>query len=461
MSNQRPPPGPPTPAPRTADKRQHRVQTGGPQYFDKMHVDKVFRALEERDEIRHSCHLRELQNQRKSNPVGRATELGLQIAGALVKRGGSRGSREKEESAEAREKERREYYNKMTGIQRENANCNRYPDVIPYDRTRVQIVPSVIFGHSAQEGDYLNASWVREKWGGQWYIAAQAPLPDTFHSFLSLFFSTGARPPRDIAPELYKGNNRRMRTIVQLTRAMEGGWVKAHPYFHASQVRKPFIVHPPPGSKAPPLEVQLEREKNIPDARCVKSVLRVVACHVSMKKYGAEMVYEKDKEIGNPVYINHFVFNAWPDHGVPQQSDRNALMKFARTVAEANTNPAHSSIIRPGEKRGGSPPIMVHCSAGVGRTGTFIALCSIMRSNGLLHPPPLSQPVGSSFNRAPEIGPLADWLSSDPIAHEVDMLREQRLMMVQTPDQLMLLYDIYHMLESRKGNSGGRGREKV
>nr|KAG5693263.1 hypothetical protein BaRGS_000845 [Batillaria attramentaria] len=54
--------------------------------------------------------------------------------------------------------------------------------------------------------------------------------------------------------------------------------------------------------------------------------------------------------------VTQYHFNTWPDHGVPQAS---ALVDFWRYV-KARGNP--------------SVPLIVHCSAGVGRTGTFIAL---------------------------------------------------------------------------------------
>ena len=61
--------------------------------------------------------------------------------------------------------------------------------------------------------------------------------------------------------------------------------------------------------------------------------------------------------------VIHFQYTVWPDHGVPQQS--NSLMAFIRRVRVAH----------PTDK---SAPLLVHCSAGVGRSGTFITLDSMM-----------------------------------------------------------------------------------
>ena len=70
-------------------------------------------------------------------------------------------------------------------------------------------------------------------------------------------------------------------------------------------------------------------------------------------------------------------------------------------------------------------------SAGVGRTGTFIALSS------LLLPPK----EGVKIPESP-LGPLPDELQGDEVAETVDGIREWRGMLVQNEDQLKLVYDL-------------------
>uniref|UniRef100_A0A6A7G6Z0 protein-tyrosine-phosphatase n=2 Tax=Hirondellea gigas TaxID=1518452 RepID=A0A6A7G6Z0_9CRUS len=62
--------------------------------------------------------------------------------------------------------------------------------------------------------------------------------------------------------------------------------------------------------------------------------------------------------------IRHFHFTTWPDFGVPDPPQ--ALVRFVRAFRES-VPPDHR-------------PIVVHCSAGVGRSGTFIALDRILQS---------------------------------------------------------------------------------
>lgn len=57
--------------------------------------------------------------------------------------------------------------------------------------------------------------------------------------------------------------------------------------------------------------------------------------------------------------VRHFHFTTWPDFGVPEPP--NTLVKFVRSFRERCLPDSNK-------------PIIVHCSAGVGRSGTFIAL---------------------------------------------------------------------------------------
>jgi len=133
----------------------------------------------------------------------------------------------------------------------------------------------------------------------------------------------------------------------------------------------------------------------------------------------------------------------WPDHGVPE--DMRGLLQFMQFVEACNTDETH-----PDAAANPDPPLVIGCSAGVGRTGTYIALSSLLRAHGL-NRPHTSVPAdishrkadwnGASLGRSP-IGPLSPRIIGDKIAQEVDALREQRPMMVQTAEQLRFLYRV-------------------
>ena len=64
-----------------------------------------------------------------------------------------------------------------------------------------------------------------------------------------------------------------------------------------------------------------------------------------------------------PLSVTQYHFTSWPDHGVPKIAT--SLISFIRRVQKAH------------DKDKGIP-LLVHCSAGVGRTGTFILLDSML-----------------------------------------------------------------------------------
>jgi protein-tyrosine phosphatase len=116
---------------------------------------------------------------------------------------------------------------------------------------------------------------------------------------------------------------------------------------------------------------------------------------------------------GETKTVWHLLFAGWPDFLIPEGEDRTALLKLIQLSAQKNTNV--------------ESPRIVHCSAGVGRSGTFIALDWLITE--------LQQ---GNLDSVPD--------DADPIAEVVDKLRQQRMMMVQGEQQLWFLYDILKQL---------------
>ena len=307
-----------------------------------------------------------------------------------------------------------DHYSVIRGCSPENRSCNRYIDILPYDHSRVDV-----------GGRYFNGNWVRELAGGRWAISTQAPLPNTAHEFLSLV--AGIHAPFGPPEEPALGFTR-VRTVVQLARNVESGRQKAHPYFPNHTGESTIIRFPSQGTSGlPPLRVTLVKKEVVESAQCVTSTVSVMPVVDGVSR--------------EAVIFRHLLYGAWPDHGVPEPDDRAGLLNFIRLVDRTNKDVRGLEGTADAE-----PPVMVHCSAGIGRSGAFIALCSLLRSNGLLYPPS-SQPVDRVPPRPPPLpqaplGPLPELISWDEISQEIDSLREQRPGMVERPEQARLVYDV-------------------
>ncbi|XP_014780728.2 receptor-type tyrosine-protein phosphatase alpha [Octopus bimaculoides] len=97
--------------------------------------------------------------------------------------------------------------------------------------------------------------------------------------------------------------------------------------------------------------------------------------------------------------IDHFYFNKWPDHGIPRHTEYILEFRNILRFREATTS-----------------SLVVHCSAGVGRTGTYICIDILL--NEML------------------TGESVDVLAC------VTKLREERMHMVQKRIQLEFIYDV-------------------
>ena len=82
-----------------------------------------------------------------------------------------------------------------------------------------------------------------------------------------------------------------------------------------------------------------------------------------------ELLIHNEECEGEGRSMCHFHFKAWPDHGTP--SDPGAVLGFLQDVNLRQNSTAATH----GDNVG---PIIVHCSAGIGRTGTFIVIDMII-----------------------------------------------------------------------------------
>lgn len=119
------------------------------------------------------------------------------------------------------------------------------------------------------------------------------------------------------------------------------------------------------------------------------------------------------KKAGHPErLVKHFECTVWKDHGVPDAPG---------PIVE---------LLDRAEQVGQGRPIVVHCSAGVGRTGTLIAIAALKRKVDALKAVGGHARAGGPGDEHPGkqgAGKLPAELASDPVAVTVDGLRDQRV----------------------------------
>jgi protein-tyrosine phosphatase len=185
--------------------------------------------------------------------------------------------------------------------------------------------------------------------------------------------------------------------VVMLTQAYESGREKCFPYY------------PEDGSNP---VVELNEEDEFGDGFKLTMTLKEITQDLETESVIRQI--ELRDPSGRTKTVWHFLYSAWPDFLVPEGDDRTALLRLLRLSQSKNT------AVQSTQESG---PRIVHCSAGVGRTGTFIALDWLLAE----------MEKGVFDNLAPQ---------DDPIPELIDRLRQQRMMMVQGEQQFMFLYDI-------------------
>jgi protein-tyrosine phosphatase len=118
--------------------------------------------------------------------------------------------------------------------------------------------------------------------------------------------------------------------------------------------------------------------------------------------------------------IWHYLYPSWPDFGALAEENVASILALMEITRKANGR--------------GENPRLVHCSAGVGRTGTFVALEFL-----------LGELLGGSWENWEEQHP-----DQDPVFQTVNQLREQRKTMVQAYEQYAFLYEVLRKLWEEK-----------
>ncbi|TGZ55071.1 receptor-type tyrosine-protein phosphatase-like N [Temnothorax longispinosus] len=169
---------------------------------------------------------------------------------------------------------------------------------------------------NANNSDYINASTITDHDPrNPAYIATQGPLPQTTADFWQLVWEQGSV------------------VIVMLTRLTEEGRAMCHRYWpeEGSELYHIYEVH-------------------------------LVSEHFWCDDYLVRSFYLKNLRTCETRTVTQFHFLSWPENSVPYSTK--ALLEFRRKVNKSY--------------RGRSCPIVVHCSDGAGRTGTYCLIDMVL-----------------------------------------------------------------------------------
>uniref|UniRef100_A0A3Q3E4X0 Receptor-type tyrosine-protein phosphatase S n=1 Tax=Hippocampus comes TaxID=109280 RepID=A0A3Q3E4X0_HIPCM len=199
--------------------------------------------------------------------------------------------------------------------------------------------------------DYINANYVDGYRKQNAYIATQGSLPETFGEFWRMIWE------------------QRSAIIVMMTKLEERSRVKCDQYWPTRATETYGLI-----------QVTLLDTVELA-TYCVRTF--------ALFKNGSSEKRE----------VRQFQFTAWPDHGVPEHPT--PFLAFLRRVKSCNPPDAG--------------PMVVHCSAGVGRTGCFIVIDAMLER-------------------------IKHEKTVDIYGH-VTLMRAQRNYMVQTEDQYVFIHD--------------------
>jgi protein tyrosine phosphatase len=257
---------------------------------------------------------------------------------------------------------------------------NRYSDVSPYDATRVVLSSKNGKSGGNKGHDYINASYIYTPKRGKRYIATQAPRWNTIEDFWRMVWDN-----------VSKTQSNTVSTIIMLTELAERGIEKCIPYWPRKLPDKFEFQHGDESGES--LVVTLTGVEKVEAADCTVSTIELC-------------IQNPIKQDVSPRYrVKHMLYHGWLDMAVPSSTE--TFLNYYQLYRQYHTSEA-------------SP--IIHCSAGIGRTGVFIAVDYLMST-------------------VPRMS--VDEILEDPVFESVNEMRKWRMSMVYRPAQLEYIYTLF------------------
>ncbi|GAA6060831.1 hypothetical protein JCM10212_005249 [Sporobolomyces blumeae] len=260
----------------------------------------------------------------------------------------------------------------------ELGSLNRFKNIFPYEHRRVKLTD-----HSPSATDYINASHLRLPPSAKRFVASQGPLPTTYSDFWQMC------------------EQEHVGVIIMLTNLNEGGREKCGRYWitpedgqkdwevtvegdqaHEEEAREwqrerknsggLFGGGASTGGFFAPADAQVaSRDEQKPTTRSDCTVRRTL----TVKRLGGRG-FDPSATNTRPRKIRHIQYRAWPDFDIP--ADPADVVSLVDEVDAAQASYMQEIGWRLEDHDGMEPPILAHCSAGVGRTGVYIMVSSLL-----------------------------------------------------------------------------------
>ena len=242
-------------------------------------------------------------------------------------------------------------------VARANQLLNRYSNIYPYDHNRIKLQNHI------GDGDYINGSYITDMTCNGIALANSDSMPSKQDSgpnldltkFSNINFLASQGPMyHTCVHHLQMIYENKVDIIIMLTSLKEGNSIsdKCEQYWPFMSEKKRKFGH---------MEITILDEVSIhPDI-----TKRVFA----LRNYNSVGQDDDSDYVTGCQTIVQLHYEGWPDYGVPETADD--LVNMVKDVRE---------IIQGDQTRKARYNILAHCSAGVGRTGTFIALYKLMET---------------------------------------------------------------------------------
>jgi receptor-type tyrosine-protein phosphatase gamma len=198
----------------------------------------------------------------------------------------------------------------------EIVKLDRYNPVVPFKHTMVKLPQVTQDGGDAET--YINANYITSsrKSEAKTFIATQGPLESTRGHFWRMIWEN------------------QVSLIIMLCKCKEGGKSQSDQYWSQELEVDNY-------------KVSQVHEEDMPGF-LKKRTFKMVPCEG-----------ESQERI-----VTHYQWTGWPDHGTPSEEDVNVMEKLVEFIVEERAKNPFS-------------PVVIHCSAGIGRSGTLVAIYNL------------------------------------------------------------------------------------